>query len=484
MSGTILIVDDVATNRIVMKVKLAAARYDVVLASSGLEALDIARAGNIDVILMDMMMPGPSGADICRQLRTDPATANIPIILITAVEDDETRLHGLEAGADDFLARPVDEAALLARVRSLLRSREEEREIGGEAGWIQSGLHEVSDTSQPYPRHSAAGLSEAAVPFAPSKTAAPKRSGGRIGILCEDPSEAVAMGQAMAKTFRDPPVAMTRNEALALSREDAPDVFLIDADLDGQNAGLRLMSELRSRQATRRAGCVIVLPAGDSERAATALDLGAADVSHRPVLPRELAMRLRTQIARKRRSDKMRDSLERGLRMAVIDPLTGLYNRRYGLHHLERVASRCRAQGVAAGVIMLDIDHFKRVNDTYGHPCGDSLLAELAEVLRGQLRLEDVICRIGGEEFLAVLPDTHLDQVQIVARRLCSSIRKMAVKAPCGSELKVTASMGVTMLDSDDLDTGSVLERADRALYSAKESGRDQIATFVDGQAG
>lgn len=482
MSGRILIVDDVATNRIVLKVKLSAARYDVVLAANGPEALDIVRSQPIDVILMDMMMPGPSGADVCRMLRAEEATANIPIILITAVEDNETRLEGLEAGADDFLARPVDEVALLARVRSLLRNREEEREFGDNSSpWMESGIAEAGDR----PRHGQnaalpGGMSEAPAPFvAASYGSARDPSGGRIAILCQDPAEATAMLQAMAKAFRERPIALSRDEALALRADDVPDVFLIDADLGGRNEGLRLMSELKSRQATRRTGCVILLPTGDSERAATALDLGAADVSHRPVLPRELHMRLRTQIARKRRADKMRASLEQGLRLAVIDPLTGLYNRRYGLHHLERVAARCRGQGMQAGVILLDIDHFKAVNDTHGHPCGDSLLTELAEVLRGQVRLEDIICRIGGEEFLAVLPDARLEQVQAVAERLCKAARELAVRTPGGDRLNVTLSMGVTMLNSPDFDPDSALKRADQALYQAKEDGRNRIMTLV-----
>jgi two-component system cell cycle response regulator len=481
MSGRILIVDDVATNRIVLKVKLAAARYDVVLASNGHEALDIVRNQKIDVILMDVMMPGPSGADVCRMLRAVRATANIPIILITAVEDDETRLEGLEAGADDFLSRPVDDVALLARVRSLLRTREEEREMAGDStDWMTDTFQDMSipprdqlDQLQP------AGLSEASVPFVSSAKAQPAPSCGRIGIVCDDPQEASTMALAMSKTFRDKPDTLSRDEALALKSDDVPDVFLIDADLGGRNEGLRLMSELRSRQATRRAGCVILLPAGDSERAATALDLGAADVTHRPVLPRELAMRLRTQIARKRRAEKLRASLERGLRLAVIDPLTGLYNRRYGLHHLERIAARCRGNGVNAGVILLDIDHFKVVNDTHGHPVGDILLTELAEMLRRQVRVEDVVCRIGGEEFMAVLPDTQLEQVQLVAERLRNSVSEIPIRVPSGGKLSVTVSMGVTMLDAEDNDPAEAMARADRALYHAKDSGRNQVTTLV-----
>jgi two-component system cell cycle response regulator len=267
-----------------------------------------------------------------------------------------------------------------------------------------------------------------------------------------------------------------RDKALAIADGQGPDLFLIDADLDKRNEGLRLMSELRSRHATRHSAFIILLPAGDSERAATALDLGAADVSYHPFPPDEIAMRIRTQLARKRRADKMRDTLDSGLKMAMFDPLTGLHNRRYGLHHLEQVATRCRSQNIRAGVILMDIDHFKQVNDTHGHPAGDSVLAKVAMVLRDSLRSEDLVARIGGEEFLAILPDTDLVQVRLVAERLRSAVEAMTVPIRGGDALSVTLSLGATMLtEGDDIGTEAVLCRADRALYRAKDAGRNQV---------
>ncbi|UWQ21161.1 diguanylate cyclase [Jannaschia sp. W003] len=485
MSGRILIVDDVATNRIVMKVKLAAARYDVVLASDGEEALRIARAGGVDVIIMDVLMPGVSGAEVCRRLRADPATAAVPVILITAVNDEASRLDGLEAGADEFLARPVDEVALLARVRSLLRSQEEEREFGERGGpWL--GAEFGFDPPAPLAMGGTAGggLAEAPEAFAhpcEDKVLAIRRTPGRIAVLCHDTDEAGDLVDALAPGFDGAPLAMDRDGALALHGDAVPDVFVVDADLGGRGEGLRLMSELRSRHATRRAACVIVLPCCDTERAATALDLGAADVAHRPVVPAELSMRLRTQIARKRRADRMRASLEEGLRMAVIDPLTGLYNRRYGLHHLDRVATRCRGPEGSAGVILLDIDHFKAVNDTYGHPRGDEVLAAVAGALREQLRAEDLLCRIGGEEFLAVLPDVSLEQAHGVAERLRRAVASTSVRLGDGRRLAVTVSLGVTTVSGPGPAPERALERVDRALYAAKAEGRDRISVALAG---
>ncbi|MGB3407822.1 MAG: diguanylate cyclase [Jannaschia sp.] len=468
MSGRILIVDDVATNRIVMKVKLTAARYDVVPACSGAEALQIARAGNIDIIIMDMMMPGLTGAETCERLRADPATASIPVILVTASDDTEARMEGLSAGADDFLSKPVDEIALLARVRSLLRTREEERtfEEHGNAlfGMDMGGMeHGVSlgfgDSVQQ------AGF-----------TARPVPAEGQIALVAGgDSSWLLRQRDRLRPLFREKVSIIGRDMALALTPATAPDLFLIDADLSAHNAGLRLMSELRSRHATKHSAFIVILPAGDSERAATALDLGASDVAYQPFPVDEIAMRIRTQLARKKRADRMRDALETGLRLAVIDPLTGLHNRRYGLHHLDRVAIRCRAQGIRAGVILMDIDHFKAVNDTHGHLVGDRVLSKAAQVLKDNLRGEDLVCRIGGEEFLAVLPDSGLDQVRTVAERLRRAVETLEVRLDDGSRLSITMSLGVAMLEDRDDAPTHALAVVDRALYAAKGAGRNRV---------
>ena len=261
-------------------------------------------------------------------------------------------MQGLSAGADDFLSKPVDEVALLARVRSLLRSREEERDYHARGG----DMLEMARTSIP-------GLSEAGgqTGFQPR----PVPVDGRIALIGAPEAKWLPVQRdRLRPLFREAVSIMGRDVALALSEDRVPDLFLIEADLAARNEGLRLMSELRSRNATRHAAFIVLLPQGDSERAATALDLGAADVSYHPFPVDEIAMRIRTQLARKRRADKMRDTLDTGFKMAMFDPLTGLHNRRYGLHHLDLVATRCRAQGIRAGVIAMDIDHFKQVNDT------------------------------------------------------------------------------------------------------------------------
>jgi len=452
MTGRILVVDDVATNRIVMKVKLAAACYTVEQADSGTRALRAARRDAPDLILLDVVMPDMSGLDVCRQLKADPATADIPVVLITALTDRASKMAGLEAGADDFLTKPVDEVTLLARVRSLLRARDTARE-----------LRQRGD--------SALGFAEASSDFNA------KEAPGRIALIASGPKGAVLWKTALDDRVGGKVTILPRDTALTgfgNEEEDAPDVFVIAADLTQRNEGLRLLSDLRSRPATRNAATVMILPEGDSERAAIALDLGAHDILYDPFDPEELAIRIRAQLGRKRQADRLRASLQAGLEMAVTDSLTGLHNRRFGMYQLDRMLAQGR-RGVA--VMLLDIDHFKRVNDTHGHSVGDRALTLVARRLRTELRTGDLLARIGGEEFLVALPDSDRAAALECAERLRAAVADhMFLVGGETPPLAITLSVGLALARSGTAETAqSLIDRADTALYSAKAMGRDQV---------
>ncbi|MBM2577066.1 diguanylate cyclase [Jannaschia sp. Os4] len=463
MTGRILVVDDVATNRAILKVKLTAARYDVLMAASGAEALEVAAAEQPDIVILDMVMPGLSGADTCRALRADPALASIPVIIVTASPEADARIDGLSAGADDYLCKPVEEVALLARVRSLLRARGEEREYesrGALFGW------DAVEAPRPM------GFGERGQ--AAFASPAPAEPEGRIALIAPPTAAAEGLRRALGQRFRGGVAALDPDAALDLAPETMPDVVVIDDDAAQPGTGLRLMSEMRARPASRHAAYVALLPEAGGERAATALDLGAADAVARDVPPDELAARIRTHLARKLRGDRMRRNLDTGLQMAVTDPLTGLHNRRYALAHLRRVAERCRREGGRVGVAMVDIDHFKAVNDRWGHAAGDLVLTRVAQVMRLNLRTEDLVARLGGEEFLVILPDTDAEATRAVAERLRRAVEASAIALEDGVEVRVTLSLGTAVMD--DAGEDAALRVADRALYSAKEGGRNRVA--------
>lgn len=456
MAGRILIVDDVATNRIVLKVKLASACYEVLQASTGAEALKRARLDSPDLILLDQMMPDIDGATLCQRLKDDPATACIPVIMITARNDDASRINALRAGADEFMTKPLDELTLLARVRSLLRARDTVEELR---------LRDRTCREL--------GFAEPANNFTLPST---------IAMVAADTVTAMAWKAALGKSTRHRVIVISKEQALMQSTADnVPDVYVIACDLAKPDEGLRLMSELRSRPRTRHSAVLMVIPKGESHKSATALDLGANDLMIEGFNPEELCLRLQTQIKRKTMSDRLRETVRDGLRMAVIDPLTGLYNRRYAMPHLARIADRAKITGRPFAVMVLDLDRFKIVNDTHGHAAGDTVLQEVAARIKDNMRGVDMVARIGGEEFLVAMPDTQLEEARMAAERLCRVIDNRPVLLKGGAvNVSVSMSIGVAMggQEGDTQSVDELIAGADKALYAAKSDGRNQVTFF------
>lgn len=454
MAGKILIVDDVATNRIVLKVKLASAYYHTLQAATGTDALRIAREAQPDVILLDVNLPDIDGIEICRRLKADVATCLIPVVMVTSKCAQETRLAALRAGADDCFAKPVNEAVLLARLRSLLRARETEQEL------------RLRDSTR-----QELGFAEAVAGFTAPAT---------VALVAAETHTAMTWKRDLAAHMSHSLIVTTRDEAL-IDRpgQSVPDVFVIAADISQPGEGLRLMSELRSRQATRYAAICIALGSAGRDTAAMALDLGASDLIPSDATPEEMALRIRTQLARKRNADRLRASVQDGLRMAVTDPLTGLYNRRYALPHVARIAEQAQTDGRHFAVMVLDLDRFKAVNDTWGHAAGDAVLVEVAARLRSNLRAVDLVARIGGEEFLVALPDTSLPAARSTAERLRSVIEEKPVRLPNGDgEVEVTLSIGLAMgggQTAGGFGVEEIVGDADKALLGSKSEGRNQV---------
>ncbi len=456
MSGKILIVDEVATNRIVLKVKLSAAYYDVHQARTAPEALAMAERMQPDLILASADLSGMDSADFIKAIRGSAAMENVPVVLIQSQNTPMARLGALQAGANVVLAKPIDELILLARLRSILRQRHLEHDLK---------MHASTAT--------ALGFSDAAAGF---------NRPGRVAIVAGKMEEAAQLRQALAK---EAPL----HEFLSFSVQGAgsavlgpaqPDIFVLKCAHDNFEATLRLMAELRAAPTTRNCPIMVLLPDDIVRMAATVLDMGASDVLSGPYDRRELSLRIIKLLEQKKTADVMRDQLHIGLQAAVIDPLTGLYNRRYALPFVSRLIRAARNNGRSFAVMVADLDHFKQVNDQFGHATGDAVLTRVADALRTSLRDEDLIARIGGEEFLIVTPDTSRAQARQTASRLCRIIQNTSVSIPGRDRsIGVTISMGVAMGQIDlngtfpSLDT--LLERADRALYESKSDGRNMV---------
>ena len=455
MSGKILIVDELATNRIVLKVKLSAAFYDVFQARSGVEALEMVEKHSPDLILASTELSDFDSTSFIRAIRNCDTHGDIPVILILSQDTPEARIKALQARANDVLPKPVDELLLLARLRSLLRQRHLDHDLR---------LH--SGTAN------ALGFAEAQQGFTRP---------GKVALVTHGRSEAACLRTALAAESNNEIVTMSADHAGASdSGHTMPDLFVLSIDAEAYDDGLRLMAELRAAPATRNCPIIALLPEMAKRLAATVLDMGASDVVYGQINAKELSLRIATQLEQKRNADKMRDQLHIGLQAAVIDPLTGLHNRRYALPFVERLIRSSRNRGRSFAVMVADLDHFKSVNDKFGHAAGDAVLSRIADTLRANLGEEDLIARLGGEEFLIVTPDTSRARARQTASRLCDIIQRTPIPVPGqDAPIQVTVSIGVAMAhcanEAADVTVDALLEEADRALYGSKADGRNTV---------
>jgi two-component system cell cycle response regulator len=451
MSARVLIVDDLVANIKLLEARLTAEYFEVLTAMNGPAAIDICVRGQCDIVLLDVLMPGMDGLEVCRRLKRNPHTAHIPVVMVTALDQPADRVAGLEAGADDFLTKPVNDIALITRVKSLVRLKTLTDDL----------MMQVSTST-------GIGVEEAFDPIGID-------GGGKI-LLVDDAPATVERITRILTPFHTVDHEPDPQEALFRAADGDYDLAIVSLNLK-EIDGLRLCSHLRSLDRTRFLPILVIVDAGDNVRLLRGIDLGVNDYLVRPVDKQEMLARVRTQVRRKRFSDRLRDNVQMTIEMAVTDALTGLYNRRYLERHLATLVQHATARQRPLSVLVLDIDHFKPINDTYGHPAGDDVLREFSRRVRKTVRGIDLATRIGGEEFVIVMPDTDAALALIVAERMRQKIAIERFQLPDSEEsVAVTVSIGIASLVSRDDTPEALLKRADDALYRAKRTGRNRVA--------
>ena len=442
MSARVLVVDDIPVNRRLLEAKLSAEFFEVAMAASGAEALAVAARWSPDVILLDVMMPEMDGFETCRALKADPGTAHIPVVMVTALIERSERVRGLEAGADDFLSKPVDDATLFARLRALLRMKQ-----------VQDAWRLRAEIARQL------GVEP---PVGPEAVVA-----GSAVLVLADGAEVAEVGSCLVADGAMPTLVNRVAEAeaaLASGRFDLAILCLADTGMEH----LRLASRMKAQHATRDLPVLLVADPAQRDLVLRGFDIGVCDYVLRPIDANELRARARNQIRRRRYEERLRTDLDRSLELAVSDPLTGLRNRRFVQHHLE---AALRVGEVA--VMMIDVDRFKAINDGHGHAAGDMVLQEVAERLRSQLRAADVVARYGGEEFLVVLADAPPEEALAIAERLRAALEKTPVPTGQG-EASVTVSIGLAIMPIG-VGAAEAIAAADVALYKAKALGRNRV---------
>jgi len=449
MPARILVVDDIETNVRLLEAKLTMEYYDVLTCNSGQAALELAAAHHPDIILLDVMMPDMDGFETCRRLKADPATRHIPVVLVTALDGREERIKGLEAGADDFVTKPIDDVVLLARMRSLTRLKSIMDELRARE---ESGRRLGVDTD------SAGRL---------------RATGGRI-LLVDDDARQVERIRSQLDGEHRLTVETDIEKGLAALR--GPFDLVIANTASRGFDGLRLVAQSRSLESTRPLPVLAVVDPHQRARMIKALELGANDILAAPIDVEELAARARTQVRRKRYADFLRQKLDYSLEMAVTDALTGLHNRRYMAGQLQALVGRASQGGEPVSLLMLDIDHFKAVNDGFGHDAGDEVLREFAVRLATKVRAVDLPCRMGGEEFVVVMPGTRLEDAVRIADRIRADMANAPFPVMNGdAHLQITISIGVATTTGRDDTPDALLKRADEGVYEAKSAGRNRV---------
>jgi len=447
MTARLMVVDDDPANARFLEAALSAEYYEVKTICEAGQTLSQAAAWQPDVILLDVMMPRVNGYELCEQLKSEDSTRHIPVVMVTGLKDPADRRKGLAAGADEFLTKPIEHEILLARLRGIIR------------------LKRVLDEWRArYVTMAALGLGGARDATVPD---------GRALIVDDLLIRARRLQVLLESAGIATTLAANDTQACEAAEDENFDLVILSLSLLSCDP-LRLIAKFQSSALTRDTPLLMTAEREQTASVIAGLNLGAADCVALPLDEGECLLRVNHLIRRKRHQEALRDDVSQALALAVIDPLTKLYNRRYMMTHLERLCGD-RA-GARFAVLMIDVDHFKKINDQFGHGIGDKVLEETGKLLYGILRKSDLISRFGGEEFLTIISGLSDERRALaVAEKLRLAIAELRILP----ELRLSVSIGVAIRElGAEMTAADLIERADKAMYHAKRKGRNVVCLY------
>lgn len=453
MPGRILVIDPVSTNRMVLKTRLMSEYYEVDVCDDAGTGWAAILRDPPDAVLVNCRLPDANGYGFCAKIKSHPETGHIPVVLIASDSSEISWSNAYSSFADDIHQLPLDFPLLVPRLQSLLRAKAslDELRLRHQTG-AELGL------SEPKTFLGAVSLRQVSVAIVGGGTAR------RLAV-------AAALRKVLGARVAD--LGNDWTGALDCTEET---VIVLGGSEDGSEA-LRLISRLRS---SRKSRFVSLLFAGEQDGTALAeraLSLGANDAFCGHIDDYALAARVRAVNNHAMLANMLRESLSDNLRLAMVDPLTGLYNRRYAEQYLGKAIARAADTGRDLFVMMLDLDNFKQINDHHGHAAGDAVLKSAAERLQGNLRGLDLVARVGGEEFLVVISDISKDRALEIAQRIRSVIGENGFDVGA-TRIPVTVSIGIARAAPARSNEAALLAAADKALYDSKNQGRDTV-TFA-----
>jgi len=463
----VLVVEDDPCSGRLLQANLTSAGHFVTIVTCALEAQEVALRQPLDLVLCDICLPSMDGIELTRWFRAQAATADVPILLITSSDDGRILSRGLDAGADDFLTKPVNWAELRARIQSLLRSQFFTEELRAQEEAASSfGLAAELPASTPY------------------TDGAARPSVGSI-LIVEDNLQEVRLLEAHLQEIGHPiRVVHDVRSALDYLAQEVPALVILDLILPDQS-GYQLIEHMKQESRWDRVPILVVSGMADVHDRVKALKDGADDFILKGFERIEFDARVRRLLRLKRHWDQLSARCNQALRLAITDSLTGLYTHGFLQESLQRHLAFARRHDRPLSLLFADIDHFKQINDRHGHSAGDEVLKSIAQTLCHIMRRGDVIVRYGGEEFVALLPHTSRAEAHKLAERVRAEIASQSIGIRTADQrgLRVTLSIGVAGFPEDACDAEALLQHADEAMYQAKQAGRNAVALFGAGEA-
>jgi two-component system cell cycle response regulator len=449
----VLIVDDEPLNVKLLAGVLSSEQFETIPAYNGDEALQKVEAESPDLILLDIMMPGINGYEVIRRLRSDSENRDIPVILVTALDGTDNKIMGLEAGADEFINKPVNQAELLARVKSLIRLKQYQDQLKAQTHSINSFTPETKE----------------------KKSSQKEINLPSILLVEEDERDAKLIQTYLYGEPCRIKLARSGEEAISCARQERIDVILLDILLPGMD-GFEVCRILKETEQTRNIQIIAVTSLLDLDSKVRGIELGADDYLVKPINMHELRTRVKALIKKKAYLDSLCCRYEVAVYAAITDKLTGLYNHGYFEHFFDLEIKRALRQETPVALLMIDVDDFKQYNDKLGHLAGDEILRELGKFFKTNIREIDLAARYGGEEFAVVLSNVGKKGAVKTAERIRQAILGHSfVRETSCSVKKLSVSIGVAVYPGDADDARGLTEKADRALYTAKREGKNRV---------
>lgn len=453
MPGRVLVFDPIVTNRIMLKAQLSLDFFDVTLAADAAELRKTVRLGKPDIILVAYQAERALDFETVRWLKSNSTTAYIPIVFLQNSDDGSVWDQSHDLMVEDVLHYRASKWLMAARLSVLIRSKER-------MDALIAQHRTIADM----------GFAEQSLSFPPAPC-------GPIGIdvsMAAGSFDDATVAQVSRFLTRDFPHLHIRDTETPQGGDTA-DLYLIDPTTVGTEAAFAKMIDLRRTTGPRGPKVIFVTPRSEQALTSRALEFSAADFISPDAGPAELASRMRRILWHADLAHHAEAAVSKHLQSALRDPLTGLYNRRYALQHLGRLLSDQTPPKSTVTAMVVDLDRFKLVNDTYGHLTGDAIIRQAAQRLKDNLRSADLVARLGGEEFLVILKDASEQRVRDIAERLRSEIAAKMFLTECGQSIPVSASIGVSATKTTWRSSNEVIDSADMALYRAKDAGRDCV---------